>query len=189
MDAAIAGLLGAGIGVVGTLSTAFVTGHLAGRNQYKQWQYENRRAAYSELIGKINDLYHLAVAVTDAATGVGLYPVPDDTAVLVDEMQQVARAVRSALPAVMMVGADEVSQLSREIHQNLPGATSDVALSLRFSEPDMTPELRDTLTRVILGGRQILFNWSRDLVEATRRDLRTGAPIEGPLNPVRPPGR
>jgi hypothetical protein len=108
MDQGVAGLLGAAvggaIGVIGTVSAAWLAGRGQRRSQHEQWLRQVRRDAYVHFVACLHRVERVVQQTDDAARVEGR-PVPDGWP---EEMMQASEA----LSAVMLEGPDEIYELA-----------------------------------------------------------------------------
>ncbi|MFF4054625.1 hypothetical protein ACFYZ0_02375 [Streptomyces sp. NPDC001708] len=104
MDQGVAGLLGAAvggaIGVIGTVSAAWLAGRGQRRSQHEQWLRQVRRDSYAHFAACIDRVERVVTETGNAARLQGR-PVPDGWP---EELMQASQA----LSAVMLEGPDEI---------------------------------------------------------------------------------
>ncbi|MGP3924791.1 hypothetical protein [Streptomyces sp. 8N616] len=115
MDAGVAAILGATVGGIlgatGTLGTAFLSGHLQGRNHHAQLQRDGRRTTYSELLRSAAALER---AIDKLYSNAGLEERNRDE---ISEQAQLviehSHALRAAASTVMIEGPSGVGELAK----------------------------------------------------------------------------
>jgi hypothetical protein len=110
MDQGVAGLLGAAvggaIGVIGTVSAAWLAGRGQRRSQHEQWLRQVRRDAYAHFVACLQRVERVVEQTGEAARVEGR-PVPRWP----EEMTQAGEA----LSVVLLEGPDEIYQRALEV--------------------------------------------------------------------------
>lgn len=99
--------VGGAIGVIGTVSAAWLAGRGQRRGQHEQWLRQVRRDAYVHYVACLQRLDRVIQQTGDAARVEGR-PVPDR---FPEEMEQTSEA----LSAVMLEGPDEIYERALEV--------------------------------------------------------------------------
>ncbi|MEU8835183.1 hypothetical protein [Streptomyces sp900116325] len=132
MDQGVAGLLGAAvggaIGVIGTVSAAWLAGRGQRRSQHEQWLRQVRRDAYVHFVACLHRVGRVVQQTGEAARVEGR-PVPDGWP---EEMTQASEA----LSAVMLEGPDEIYELALEVFH----LVQEWWYALQYEYRDPSPE-------------------------------------------------
>ncbi|WP_138430278.1 MULTISPECIES: hypothetical protein [Streptomyces] len=130
MDQGVAGLLGAAvggaIGVIGTVSAAWLAGRGQRRSQHEQWLRQVRRDAYAHFVACLHRVERVVGETSNAA--LQGRPVPDGWP---EEMTQAGEA----LSAVMLEGPDEIYELALEVFH----LAQEWWYALRYEHGDPSP--------------------------------------------------
>ncbi|MET7484580.1 proline dehydrogenase [Streptomyces sp. NPDC005538] len=120
MDAGLAALLGAAVGSLATVGSAWVSGRTTARSQFDQWRRQHRRDAYANYLGALHDRDIAMDAVLDA-----LQPETPDLRDVDEKVRRfvaLAREVHRAAEVVILEGplsiveaADRVARASGEL--------------------------------------------------------------------------
>ncbi|MGV9563932.1 hypothetical protein [Streptomyces sp. NPDC003480] len=132
MDQGLAAVLGAGVGVIGTLGTAFLT-YVAtrqqGRVEHGQWLREQRQRAYEDFLIAYDRFTGAAIALEDALKR-GQTEVPQDLSASFRDSLETFISARSRVavtgPAFASQSAGKVAALLREVSTSLEAWLDDL---------------------------------------------------------------
>ncbi|MFD8571291.1 proline dehydrogenase [Streptomyces sp. NPDC059639] len=115
MDAGLTALLGAAVGSLATLGSAMLTGRVAARSQFAQWQRQHRRDAYANYLAALYDRDVALDAVRDALRAD--HPDLREIDANMERFHAQARNVHRSAEFVILEGPQSVVQaLYRAVH-------------------------------------------------------------------------
>jgi hypothetical protein len=174
MDQGVAGLLGAAvggaIGVIGTISAAWLTGRGQRRSQHEQWLRQVRRDAYVRFVGCLHRVDR-DVALAEAALFSEGEQAPDFWPESVNE-------AGDALTAVLLEGPDEIYELALQVFHHVQAWLSAIR-NARSEPPEARHEAWDppgmdigyAIDQFTLAASRILRDPNQGLRPASAREV------------------